>query len=146
MTLVPITELLKKYGISRGTYHYLLNRGVLPHYHSRFGEPGKKGARYLYDMEEFDAAWEKYQAKKRRGVGVNVVEREEKAEAVEKMPKHARVEFILENVVPEGDESLTQYEARIGVKREELLATDDAVILAQVEALFAQGFKPRSMR
>ena len=146
MALVPLLELLQKHGLSRKTYHNLLRKGLLPHYSKRFGEPGKRGARYLYDSEVFDAAYTKYRNRKGFCLGIDAEARREKSDLIEKMPKHVRVEFILENVAPGADESLTQYEERIKARREELLVTDDAVILAQVEALVAQGFKPRSAR
>lgn len=144
MTLVPLVELLAKYEISRKTYHNLLNKGFLPRYVKRFGEPGKKGARYLYDAEAFEKAWAAYKAKTDKGVGINVEERDKKFERMEKMTRASRVDFILQDFPVVGLESLTEYDARVTARRGELDAMPDEVLKETADKLFNQGFKPRN--
>ena len=146
MALVPLKDLLAKHGISRGTYHNLLNKGLLPAYAQRFGEPGKRGARYLYDSDAFDAAYLKYKGRRVVGLGIDATAIKERRDKMLAMSKGERVEFILENVPPGETESLMEYEARIQQVRVELMATDDAMILLRTNDLFEQGLKPRSMR
>jgi len=144
VTLVPLAELLVKYGISRKTYHNYLNKGILPHWSKRHGEPGKRGARYLYDAEAFEAAWKAHVEKTEKGLGIDVEKRDERLTRFEKMPKFEWVTFILEEFPVVDGESLTDYEGRIAARRGELNAmTDDAVKALALDAL-RKGSTPRS--
>jgi hypothetical protein len=146
MALVPLNELLAKHGISRGTYHNLLRKGLLPTYSKRFGEPGKRGARYLYDSEVFDAAYLKYKGRRKFGLGIDANKADERRDRMLAMSKHEQVSFILENIPPGEGESLSEYDARIQRERDALMATADETILLRVNDLFEAGFKPRSTR
>lgn len=149
MTLVSLKELLAKYGISRGTYHNLLNQGLLPHYAKRFGEPGKKGARYLYDAEVFDEAWQRHAERTKRGLGINARKRDEKGGRVdlfEKLVRSERIAFILENVPVMELELLVEYEARIAARRVELEVLGDDVLYRMTLELFRQGYMLRSKK
>lgn len=146
MTLVPLKELLVKYGISRMTYHNYLNKGILPRWAKRHGEPGRRGARYLYDAEAFDAAWQRHVEKTGKGLGIDVEKRDERARRFERMPKHERITFILEDFASVGDESLTQYEERINARRKELEAMTDAEIEEITLARLRAGGVPRSWK
>lgn len=141
MTLVPLAELLTKYGLSRATYHNLLNKGFLPHYAKRHGEPGKKGARYLYDAEAFDAAWAKYKERTGKGVGIDVVERDQKFERMENLPKHQQIDLILQDFPVLDGESLTDYDARVTARRGELAVMPEEVVKEMALKLVRQGFK-----
>ena len=142
VTLVPLTELLTKYGISRATYHNLLNKGFLPHYAKRHGEPGKKGARYLYDAEAFEEAWSKYKERTGKGVGIDTEKRDKKFERMESMPKHQQIDLILQDFpLDRPEESLEEYDARVKARREELATMPDEVVKELAMKLVRQGFK-----
>ena len=142
MTLVPLTELLAKYEISRATYHNLLNKGFLPHYAKRHGEPGKKGARYLYDAEAFEEAWAKYKERTGKGVGIDTEKRDKKFERMENMPRHQQIDLILQDFpLDRPEESLEEYDARVKARREELGTMPDEVVKELAMKLVRQGFK-----
>lgn len=141
MTLIPLAELLTKYGISRATYHNLLNKGFLPHYAKRHGEPGKKGARYLYDAEAFEAAWARYKERTGKGEGIDVEKRDKKFERMEKLSKAQQIDLILQDFPVMEQESLLEYDARVLVRRGELAAMPDEVVKEMAMKLFRQGFK-----
>jgi len=146
VTLVPLAELLVKYGISRKTYHNMLNKGLLPRYAKRHGEPGKRGARYLYDAEAFEVAWRRHAERTMKGVGINVEERDKRNARIDAMPKFERINFILEDFPVLESESLTEYEARVAIRRGELEPKSDEELLGMVLDLFEQGLAPRAWK
>jgi hypothetical protein len=145
VTLVPLTELLVKYEISRATYHNLLNKGFLPHYAKRHGEPGKKGARYLYDAEAFEEAWVRYRERTARGVGINVEKRDKRYERMERMTLADQIDFILQDFpLDRPEESLEEYDTRAKARRVELGTMPGEVVKEMAMKLFRQGFRPTS--
>lgn len=144
--LVPLKDLLLKYGISRKTYHNMLNKGLLPHYAKRHGEPGKPGARYLYDAEAFDAAWRRHVERTGKGLGIDVQRRDEAITRLGRMSKGEKITFLLEDFEAGPEESLTEYEGRIEARRQELGALPDEQIELMTLERFRGGATPRSWK
>jgi len=142
VTLVPLSEILARYKISRKTYYNLLNKGFLPHYAERHGEPGKKGARWLYDVEEFDKKWTLYKERTGKGFGIDTEKRDKKFERMESMPKYQQIDLILQDFpLDRPEESLEEYDARVKARREELGTMPDEVVKEMAMKLVRQGFK-----
>jgi hypothetical protein len=147
MALVPLKELLAKHNMSRTTYHKLLNRGLLPHYAKKYGEPGKRGARYLYDSDVFDAAVTAAGLDKvKKGLGIDFVRvSKENAEnrAFMAASRDKKVQYLLDCLdVPEGM-SMMDFDTFVTAKKKEFEALDWDALTAKVCFFLMKGYRPR---